>query len=124
MSVGDAFAPLIRKVFVRLWLTLLLPESATAGVTPTALFHLERVPDVQRNALDEFVFDDNAAVGPGSGERSGLRGHNDVFFDLAWAINCRCQRSNVSGVAIVAISLSVARPTRCARTANRRRPRP
>jgi hypothetical protein len=37
------------------------------------------------------------------------------------AINCRCQRSNVSGVAIVAISRKVARPTRCARAANRPR---
>src|SRR5882672_4203003 len=37
MSVVDAFAPLIRNVLVRLWLTLLLPASALAGVTPTAL---------------------------------------------------------------------------------------
>jgi hypothetical protein len=37
------------------------------------------------------------------------------------AISCRCQRSNVSGVAIVAISRKAVRPTRYARAASRRR---
>jgi hypothetical protein len=37
------------------------------------------------------------------------------------AISCRCQRSNVSGVTIVAISRKAVRPTRYARAASRRR---